>query len=214
MIIYFLRHASAGQRWANAVRDRKRPLDVEGIEQCRTVGQLLTAMHVHVDLILSSPLKRATQTAAMMANELGYEQQIEMSEALGLTANFESFIRLIRQHGKQEAVLVVGHNPTISRFLSLLITGGGSERAVEMKKASIARVLLGSKRSVLEWLITPRVLAGALEVAGENGAALALQDSAQINSRPKTSAKNARSRPSAQSSSSAPSLRVRKAKRT
>ena len=57
-----------------------------------------------------------------------------------------------------EAVMVVGHNPNMSRFLSLLVSGGISERAVEMKKGSVARVELGPKRAVLQWLVSPRVL--------------------------------------------------------
>jgi len=52
----------------------------------------------------------------------------------------------------------VGHNPNMSRFLSLLVSGGISERAVEMKKGSVARVELGPKRAVLQWLVSPRVL--------------------------------------------------------
>ena len=64
MIVYFLRHANAGQKRLNPVQDEKRPLDKEGIEQCRYVGRLLNGLDVHVDLILTSPLKRATQTAS------------------------------------------------------------------------------------------------------------------------------------------------------
>jgi hypothetical protein len=64
----------------------------------------------------------------------------------------------------------------MSRFLSRLVTGGLSERAIEMKKGSVARVEMGSKRSVLNWLVTPRVLKSAYS-------------SAQTSSRPKTSAK-------------------------
>ena len=69
MILYFLRHASAGQSRLNPVLDDKRPLDKEGIEQCSNVGRWLNAMDTHVDLILTSPLKRATQTAALVGGE-------------------------------------------------------------------------------------------------------------------------------------------------
>ena len=106
MIVYFLRHANAGQRRQSPVQDERRPLDKEGIEQCRWVGRLLSSLDVHVDLIFSSPLKRATQTASMVGNEIAYEQRIERTPALGPAANFESFRLLLNQVRELEAVMV------------------------------------------------------------------------------------------------------------
>ncbi len=158
MIVYFLRHANAGTKRANPVQDVKRPLDKEGIEQCRYVGRLLNAMDTHVDLIISSPLKRATQTASLVGNEIDYDQRIERAPALLPNSDYERFRQLLLQIRDLEAVMVVGHNPNFSQFLSLLVSGGLSERAIEMKKGSIARVEMGPKRSVLNWLVTPRLL--------------------------------------------------------
>ena len=176
MIVYFLRHASAGQKRANAQQDDKRPLDKEGIEQCRYVGRLLNALDTHVDLILSSPLKRATQTASFVGNEIAYEQKIELAPALKPGADYQAFRDLLRSLRKLEAVMVVGHNPNFDRFLSLMVTNGKDDAAVEMKKGSVARVEMDPKRSVLQWMITPRVVKSAYT-------------SAQVSSLPKTSKK-------------------------
>jgi phosphohistidine phosphatase len=176
MTVYFLRHGNAGERRANPIQDEKRPLDKEGIEQCRYMGRLLNSMDAHVDLILSSPLKRATQSASMVGNEIAYEQKIEMTPALRPGASFDAFRELLYKVGGLESVMVVGHNPNLSRFLSLLVTGGLSDSAMEMKKGSVARVELGSKRSVLNWLVTPRLIKSAYT-------------STQVNSLPKTSKK-------------------------
>ena len=176
MIVYFLRHAMAGQRRANPVQDEKRPLDKEGIEQCRYVGRWLNAMDTHVDLILSSPLKRATQTAAFVGNEIAYEQKIETTAALQPGATYDNFRQLLQKIQALEAVMVVGHNPNMSEFLSRLVTGGASEWAMEMKKGSVAHVDVDPKHSTLNWLITPRVVKSVYA-------------SAQVNSRPKTSKK-------------------------
>ena len=176
MIVYFLRHANAGQKRLNPVQDEKRPLDKEGIGQCRDVGRFLNSLDTHVDLILSSPLKRSTQTASMVGNEIAYEQRIEMAPALSPGAAFEGFRQLLQQVGQLEAVMVVGHNPNMSKFLSLLVTGGLNERAIEMKKGSVARVEMGPKRSVLNWLVTPRLVKSAYT-------------STQVSSRSKTSKK-------------------------
>lgn len=176
MIVYFLRHANAGQKRLNPTQDKKRPLDKEGIDQCRDMGRFLNSLDTHVDLILSSPLKRATQTASIVGNEIAYEQRIEMTPALQPDASFETFRQLLKQVGALESVMVVGHNPNMSRFLALLVTGGSSERFIEMKKGSVARVEVGTKRSVLNWLVTPRLVKSAYT-------------STQVSSQPKTSKK-------------------------
>lgn len=161
MIVYFLRHANAGQKRLSPAQDEKRPLDKEGIEQCRYVGRLLNSLDTHVDLILSSPLKRAMQTAAMVGNEIAYEQRIERSPALQPTADYERFRQLLDQIRELEAVMVVGHNPTMSQFLSLLVSNGTSQKAIDMKKGSVARVEMGPKRAVLTWMVTPRLIKSA-----------------------------------------------------
>jgi phosphohistidine phosphatase len=176
MTVYFLRHGNAGEKRANPVQDEKRPLDKEGIEQCRYMGRLLSSMDTHVDLILSSPLKRSTQSASMVGNEIAYELKIELTPALRPGASFDAFRELLFKVGGLESVMVVGHNPNLSRFLSLLVTGGLSASAMEMKKGSVARVEIGPKRSVLNWLVTPRLIKSAYT-------------STQVNSLPKTSKK-------------------------
>src|SRR5271169_4941234 len=108
MLVYFLRHASAGQSRANPAVDEKRPLDKEGIEQCRDVGRLLSTLDVQVDLIVSSPLKRATQTASLVGNELGYDSKLILDPALSPSATYDDFRGLLRRHGKLDAVMVVG----------------------------------------------------------------------------------------------------------
>ena len=86
MLVYFLRHASAGQSRRNPALDEKRPLDKEGIGQCRDVGRLLSTLDVHLDLIISSPLKRATQTASLVGNRLGYDSDLVLDAALSPNA--------------------------------------------------------------------------------------------------------------------------------
>jgi phosphohistidine phosphatase len=52
MIIYFVRHASAGQKKATPKKDEKRPLDAEGVHQCTQMGRILSAMEVTVDAVI------------------------------------------------------------------------------------------------------------------------------------------------------------------
>src|SRR5471032_1945125 len=98
MIIYFLRHASAGEHALNPKKDEKRALDQTGIEQCGYVGRALAALDVHVDVIISSPLKRATQTASLVGNEMGYEGKLVLEDALKPGASFDDFRRLVEKY--------------------------------------------------------------------------------------------------------------------
>jgi len=114
MEIYLLRHANAGEQKLNPAKDEKRPLDKLGIEQSHDVGRALAAMNISVDAIISSPLRRATQTAAVVANEIGHEEKVLTDPALRPGATYEQFQELLRRHSRKDAILVVGHNPTMT----------------------------------------------------------------------------------------------------
>ncbi|MBV9343207.1 MAG: phosphohistidine phosphatase SixA [Acidobacteria bacterium] len=176
MIIYFVRHASAGEHLTNPKKDEKRPLDSDGIEQCGFVGRALAALNVQPELIVSSPLKRATQTAALIANEIGYEGELELEPALRPEASFADFRRLLDKYAKQEAVMVVGHNPSITDFLSRMISQSAGEALIDFKKGAVARAETARRSATLNWLLTPKM-------------ARAIQAAAAEKSQPKTSRK-------------------------
>ncbi len=157
MLVYFVRHASAGQHKADPAKDEKRPLDNDGIEQCTNMGRALAALQTHVDLILSSPLKRAAQTASLIANELGYEEKIVLTPALRPEANYAKFAVLLEDNAQHEAIMVTGHNPNLSEFLGRLI-GGGSRAGTDLKKGAVARVEVDRRRGILHWVLTPKVV--------------------------------------------------------
>src|SRR5690349_23722716 len=140
MLLYFLRHASAGSHMLDPKKDEKRALDSEGIDQCRSVGHALTALEVQVDAIISSPLKRATQTASLVGNEIGYEGKIVIDAALRPEATFTAFRSLLDRYSKSEAIMVVGHNPNLSQFLGKSISEAGCDVATDLKKGAVARV--------------------------------------------------------------------------
>jgi phosphohistidine phosphatase len=176
MILYFLRHASAGEHILNPKKDDKRALDKEGIEQCGYVGRALAALNVQVDSIVSSPLKRCTQTASLVGNELGYEGKLQIDTALRPGAGLADFRKLLEKYSRQEAIMVVGHNPNLSQFLGAVISESGCEASLELKKGAAAKVEMRRTNGTLQWCLTPRVLR-------------ALYDSAVESSRPKTSRK-------------------------
>lgn len=176
MTIYFLRHASAGERVSNPKKDEQRGLDENGIEQCRQIGRALAALEVQVDAIVSSPLKRASQTAALVANEMGHEGRLQLDPALRPEATFSQFRDLLARYARVDALMVVGHNPNLSEFLGRSITRGTGEGAVILKKCAVAQVETKRNSSALRWCLTPKVVAAIQAIAGES-------------SRPKTSRK-------------------------
>jgi phosphohistidine phosphatase len=176
MILYFLRHASAGEHVANPKKDEKRALDQEGIEQCGYIGRALAALEAQVDVIVSSPLKRATQTASLVGNELGYEGKLQIDPGLRPAAGFADFRKLIEKYARQEAIMVVGHNPNLSQFLGMTISDSGCEASIELKKGAVAKVEMRRSSGTLQWCLTPKV-------------ARALYATAVESSRPNTSRK-------------------------
>ena len=177
MIIYFVRHASAGQHMANPKKDERRPLDADGIEQCGHVGRALAAMNIQPEVIISSPFKRATQTAALVGNEIGYEGKIQLEPAMQPEASFADFRRMLDKYAKYEAVMLVGHNPSITEFLARIITKSGNGALLEFKKGAVARVETVRQAARLNWFLTPK-MARAIQTAA-----------AAVKSQPKTSRK-------------------------
>jgi phosphohistidine phosphatase len=176
MVIYFLRHASAGEHLANPKKDEKRPLDEDGIEQCGYVGRALAAIDSQVDVIVSSPLKRATQTASLVGNEMGYEGKLQIDAGLRPEASFADFRKMLEKYANQESIMVVGHNPSLSQFLGTVICDAGCEASVDLKKGAVARVEMRRSSGTLQWCITPKALRTLYAAAVES-------------SRPKTSRK-------------------------
>ena len=176
MFIYFLRHASAGQAVSNAKKDEKRGLDKDGIEQCGYIGRALTSLGVQVDVIVSSPLKRSSQTAALVGNEIGHEGKLVLEAALRPEGAFADFQKLLQKYSRQEAILLIGHNPNLREFLGRIISGSGCEADIELKKGAVAKVEMRRNTASLSWCITPRILRTLHAAATES-------------SRPKTSRK-------------------------
>lgn len=158
MDIYFLRHASAGDPKLSPARDAERELDKLGIEQSHNVGRALAAMKVTVDEILSSPLTRAQQTANIVAEEIGHKEKIVAEPALEPGGSYEQFQNLLSRYGSKAAIMVVGHNPSMTEFLNKLLMGDDAPDAVEVKKATIAKVEKNGSRAVLKWCLPPKVL--------------------------------------------------------
>jgi len=169
MIVYFVRHASAGQKKLSPKKDEKRPLDTEGVHQCTQMGRILSALEISVDVVISSPLKRATQTASLIANEIGHEGKLNTENALRPEAKYDHFRDMLRKYAKFEALMLVGHNPNFSEFLGRMIVANGDRVHIDLKKAAVAKVESEQKKFVLQWLLTPRLAKASADASVAEG---------------------------------------------
>jgi phosphohistidine phosphatase len=156
MILYFLRHglASDSNTWNGD--DHERPLTNEGVIQIKASANTLKKIGVKVDAILSSPLKRAFQTAQITAKAMDLE--VIKDERLAYGFGLESLSKIIAEHPQSAAIMLVGHEPDFSSIVSALT--GGSE--IIMKKGGLARVDLiesSPPKGELVWLLPPKLLA-------------------------------------------------------
>ncbi len=163
MNLYILRHANAGTPRANPTLDAKRPLDKEGKQQCILIATCLNALNVHFDVIVSSPLKRAMQTASLVGMEIGYESKLVITEALSPEGSVADFQKLVSELSKNENVLIVGHNPNLQHFLSSLLStaslnGHRPESSIRLRKGALAKVDCARRPATLNWLLDPRML--------------------------------------------------------
>lgn len=175
MNLYLMRHADAGLPRDNPSLDAKRSLVKDGKDQCILMAALLGALKVQVDVVLSSPLKRAMQTAQLVSTELGFEGKIEICAALNPEASYIEFQKMLGKYADYEGVLAVGHNPSLFQVLGRLVTGNGGAN-LRVRKGSVARIDLDRHPPQLQWLIDPRM-------------ARSIYASVEKSSRPKTSRK-------------------------
>lgn len=159
MRLYFLRHGLADHPDFHGDDDR-RPLTREGEARLRHQAAFLAGLGLDLDLILSSPLTRAAQTAAIVAGRLGLADRVleepRLAHGFGVAALAAILADL---PADQRRIMLVGHEPGFSTVVGAIT--GGSE--VVCKKGGLARVDLddgADLRGRLVWLLPPRVMQG------------------------------------------------------
>jgi phosphohistidine phosphatase len=135
MRLLVIRHGLAGDRDEFAFTgrpDAERPLTKGGREKTRRAAQGLAAVVRRVDLIASSTLARAVQTAEILADELG-GMDLATLDALAPERAPDDLLPWLRSHDSASTIAVVGHDPHLSFLVGWLLTGR-HESFVELKK--------------------------------------------------------------------------------
>jgi phosphohistidine phosphatase len=161
MEIYILRHGIAEDGQAGQP-DSERALTSDGRKKLRSVLRTAASAGVAPSLILTSPYKRALQTAQMAAEILDYKGELLRTKALEPTAAPKAVWEEIRVHKDEAQILLAGHEPLFSRLTAYLL--GSPDLQVDFKKGAIACIELdrfpAEPHGALRWMLTPK-LAGS-----------------------------------------------------
>jgi phosphohistidine phosphatase len=158
MDLFLVRHAKAEprdpHRWP---ADAKRPLTEDGIREFSRFVRTSRLLPGNVDVLATSPLVRAKQTADILHQVRTWPPAEEWKE---LEPNADPALLLERLAATKEAdrIALVGHMPHIGRLLSLLTTGRTDGLSHKFRKGAVARVRLESPATLpgrLDWLVPP-----------------------------------------------------------
>jgi phosphohistidine phosphatase len=161
MNLYFLRHGQAVDRdTPGCRRDADRPLTPKGRQRLRRTAGAMEAMELHLEAILSSPYRRARQTAEIVARALNLQDRLSFSRQLTPAGSPQALIAELNRLNLHN-LLLVGHEPGLGNLIARLVTGGRNLE-LELKKGGLCKLEAGPLRhgrcATLAWLLTPKQL--------------------------------------------------------
>lgn len=166
MRLVLFRHGTAMDRelaLQQNVEDWRRPLTEKGRERTEKMAKALKDWDLSFDLLVSSPLKRAQQTADILQNTIGIGERFESSELVP-SAPPQAFTKWLAGHSQNAvSVLAVGHEPQLSVFASWALAAQMAT-FIDLKKSGAICLELESFDSIkpgtaeLSWLLGPKQL--------------------------------------------------------
>lgn len=156
--IYLVRHGIAAERGKEWPDDSKRPLTHKGRARLREIAAGLKTHEVELDLILSSPLVRARQTADLLRDGLGVEAPVEETTALAPGGAPAALLDVLRRKNVPRVALV-GHEPDLGQLAAFLI---GARAPLVFRKGGVCRIdfekLPPAPPGHLVWFALPKML--------------------------------------------------------
>jgi phosphohistidine phosphatase len=158
--LYLIRHAIAAERGPKYPDDRKRPLTPDGIERFKEGVRGLVAVGVELDVILTSPLTRAEETATLLSSGLKKRVPVETIDVLAPGGKFQALVEAVKKQAKRHRrIALVGHEPDLGEMAGRWL---GARGHVEFRKGAICALDVDSATpggpGTLRWLLPPRVL--------------------------------------------------------
>ena len=163
MKLYILRHGDAGNSGDPAYpNDDERPLSSRGIARTEALARALRRWDITFDVIFSSPLVRARETAEIVASGLRLKDRMTLTEQLSPTGDVVKLVTEVNAVlPTPGSVLLVEHEPYLGHLISRLSTSHG-DLAVTLKKGGLCRLdaetLRPERCAYIEWLLAPSVI--------------------------------------------------------
>lgn len=160
--LYIIRHGIAADR-QDFETDEARPLTREGDRKTQKIAKRLEEFGLNFDVIFTSPLLRARQTAAIL-QDVGLGKQIWECPALAPDGHIHDWLSQVAELTDCKSIAIVGHQPDLGNWAELLVWGEVKGN-ITLKKAGVMGITLPQSdspigRSSLFWLTPPRFLLG------------------------------------------------------
>jgi phosphohistidine phosphatase len=161
MMLYLLRHGVAEEVGPDG-SDGSRRLTPGGRRKMRAAAAGMRALGLGFEAILTSPLVRAVETAAIVADALGNEPVPRELSALEPGVTPVETVGALRAFARYEHVVLVGHEPGLSAIAALLLTGSPDGLRLALKKGGLIALEVHDPGrgggTTLRWMLTPRQL--------------------------------------------------------
>lgn len=162
MILYLLRHGTAEDSPAAGGGDGTRRLTERGRQKVRAAAAGMRALGLKFDVILTSPMARAAETAELVASSFPGAIRPEVLPALGTSVSPFKTCAALKSYDRYETLMIVGHEPGLSATTSVLLTGSADSLRLNLKKSGLVALEFadGIERAGarLCWMLTPRQL--------------------------------------------------------
>jgi phosphohistidine phosphatase len=163
-VLYLMRHGVAEDA-GPGMSDAERALTADGIRKTKRVALGLKTLDIKFDLIVSSPLRRAEETAHLVAEIVAPGAPLELRASLA-GGTPDEVVKGLRPYRDCGQILLVGHQPDLGELASHLLTGSTTLAPLPFKKAGVAAIAVDAlpprSAGVLEWFLT----AGQLRAIG------------------------------------------------
>lgn len=163
--LYFLRHAIAEEPGTGHYTEEARPLTSEGIEKMGKAAQGMKNLGLEFQVIWSSPLTRALQTAEIVKKAFNFKKDIEVETGLAPGSSLPNLLKKISLR-KEKSFLLTGHEPSLSLWIHALL-GMRASNAVLMKKGALCHLQLHGDLSHPETELISLFQARALRLAAD-----------------------------------------------
>jgi phosphohistidine phosphatase len=165
MELFLFRHGEAGKRLQSGSKDFDRPLTSTGQKEVESISISLKKLKINFDRIITSPLKRAHQTAVIVSNVFAMEDnRVEDWGELKPEGNRLELYKKLSQLKSDSSLLIIGHQPYLSEMIGNLIFDYDSDNdpRIILKKSGLAKIVITSLMPTMKgelcWLLSPKLL--------------------------------------------------------